>query len=364
MTLDTRFWAGKRVLVTGHTGFKGAWLCHWLLRRGASVTGYSLAPPSEPSLFDTTNLVDAVAHEEGDVRDLDALRRCVRAADPEIVFHMAAQSLVLDSYLDPVGTFATNVMGTVNLLGALRSAPSLRACVIVTSDKCYENTGGRHAYREDDPLGGTDPYSASKGAAEIVTASLRRSFFTGGSARVVSVRAGNVVGGGDWARDRLVPDVVRAVTTATALELRHPEAVRPWQHVLEPLSGYTTLAERVVAEPHLEGAWNFGPIEETDWTVRDVAAAFVEAWGSSALEAIQVVPATLHEAAYLGLDSSKAQALLGWQPRWTIAETVERTVAWYRTFHDGGASATALVESDLDAYERSARAVPAGRARS
>jgi CDP-glucose 4,6-dehydratase len=350
MIATREFWQGKRVLVTGHTGFKGAWLCHWLLRMGSEVMGYALAPPTTPSLFDVAGLDRQLRHHEGDVRDLDSLRASVESFRPEIAFHLAAQSLVLESYRAPVGTFATNVMGTANVLEALRSATDLRGCVVVTSDKCYADEGTTRAHQEEDTLGGRDPYSASKACAELVVTACRASFF-GGDARIVSARAGNVVGGGDWSDDRLVPDIVRALTGATPLELRRPDAVRPWQHVLEPLGGYLHLAERVVGGPAFEGAWNFGPDDEEPWPVRDVVDAFVRAWNPGSETSIRLSPSTWRETAHLALDSSKARELLGWVPRWSVRQAIDRTVSWYRAFYEEGIGARELVEADLDAYE-------------
>lgn len=360
VTAGLGFWCSRRVLVTGHTGFKGAWLCHWLLRQGAVVSGFALGSPSQPNLFELTTLADRISHREGDVRDLRGLRRYIDEVDPQIVFHMAARSLVLDGYRDPVATFATNVMGTVNLLEVLRSAPSLQACIVVTSDKCYENAEARLPFREDDPMGGADPYSASKGSTELVTAAFQHSFYAEGGGVVASVRAGNVIGGGDWASDRLVPDIVRALTTGSVLELRHPDAIRPWQHVLDPLRGYTLLAEHLARDASLAGGWNFGPEPADDLTVRAFAAEFGVSWGAELEHDVQITPASFHEEAYIGLDSSKARFELGWQPRWDVRETLVRTIVWYRGFYLDGTTATALVDADLDAHS-AAEPVP-GRA--
>ena len=349
-TIRSGFWRGKRVLITGHTGFKGGWLCHLLLRLGAQVAGYSLPAPTDPSLFVLTSLEERVDHHHGDVCDLAGLTRCLRTAKPDIVFHMAAQSLVLESYRDPAGTFATNVMGTVNLLEAVRSASSVEACVVVTSDKCYENDESGRAHREDDPLGGIDPYSASKSCAELVTAAFRRSLFQDHAVRVASVRAGNVVGGGDWSDDRLIPDIVRALTKRATLELRRPDAVRPWQHVLEPLGGYLMLAERLCEDDVFEGAWNFGPAPGEIWSVRDVVSTFVDVWGEASATGISIVPLPYAESGFLGLDSSKARAELGWTPRWGVREAISRTVAWYGSFYRDGAEADVLIDADLEAY--------------
>ena len=344
------FWRSRRVLVTGHTGFKGPWLCQALVRRGAEVMGYSLPAPTDPSLFQLLDLADHVGQRGGDVRNLDELRRCVESFRPEIVFHLAAQSLVLESYRDPVGTFSTNVMGTVNLLETVRLSTDVLACIVVTSDKCYETDESGRPHREDDPMGGLDAYSASKGCAELVTAAYRRSLLQGHQARVVSVRAGNVIGGGDWSVDRIVPDIVRALTTGSELVLRQPDAVRPWQHVLEPLGGYIALAERIVGDGSLEGGWNFGPEPEDAWPVRRVVAEFAEIWGDEAAGDVRIVPSGFPETGYLTVDSSKARTKLGWRPRWGVREAIARTVQWYHSFYRGGESATALVDADLDAY--------------
>lgn len=351
------FWAGKKVLITGHTGFKGAWLCRWLLRAGATVTGYALPAPTTPALFELLQLGRHVEHWEHDVRDLDALRRCVETTEPEFAFHLAAQTIVGESYRSPVATFATNVLGTVNVLEAIRPASELRACVVVTSDKCYADEDPRRAHREDDPLGGSDPYSASKACAELVTTAYRRSF--AGAARIASARAGNVIGGGDWAPDRLVPDIVRALTTETPLELRRPEAVRPWQHVLDPLAGYLILAERLAEDESLQGAWNFGPSDVERLTVRDVAAEFIERWGTAAGTSIRLVPPSFSEADYLALDSTKARLELQAAPRWGAREAISRAAEWYSALYLGGSPAETLVDLDLDAY---AAAEPRGAA--
>ena len=345
-----RFWRSRRVLVTGHTGFKGPWLCRALLSAGAEVRGYSLPAPTSPSLFELLRLDRDLEHRHGDVRDVDGLRRAVAEFRPEIVFHMAAQSLVLESYRDPIATFETNTMGTVNMLEAVRSRPEVLACIVVTSDKCYEPHGPGRAHTESDPMGGVDPYSASKGCAELVTAAYRRALFRDGSTRVVSARAGNVIGGGDWSADRLIPDIVRALTTDSTLLLRHPDAVRPWQHVLEPISGYLALAERVVEDTSLEGGWNFGPLSERAWPVSEIVTEFTAAWGGYGAEKITIVPSELPETAHLALDSAKAREQLDWSPRWDVGDAIGRTVQWYRGLYRDGADAVALVDADLDAY--------------
>lgn len=347
------FWAGRNVFVTGHTGFKGAWLVLWLKRLGATVTGYSLAPSTDPNLFDLTQGAGIDRDVRGDVRDYDALAQCIESCRPEIVFHLAAQSLVRVAYRDPIGTFATNVMGTVHLFEAIRRAAGVRAVLNVTSDKCYENRGLHRPYREDDPLGGNDPYSASKACAELATAAWRRAFFeSGGStALLASVRAGNVVGGGDWADDRLVPDCIRAMRDGRTLDVRYPDAVRPWQYVLEPLCGYLLLAERLCGkDPAAAQAWNFGPLEEDGWPVSLVVDTVARLWGSSGGWRVDTLPKP-PEAAFLKLDSAKARAHLGWHPRLRLNDTLAWTVDWYRR-QALGENATVLCMEQIDRYER------------
>ncbi|NLX57877.1 MAG: CDP-glucose 4,6-dehydratase [Phycisphaerae bacterium] len=330
------FWNGKRVLVTGHTGFKGAWLALWLSELGAEVTGYALPPPTEPSLFVDADVARGLRSVIGDVRDLDALTAVLRECQPEVVFHMAAQALVRASYRDPVATYATNVMGTVHLLEAVRQTGSVRAVVNVTSDKCYANTGDRRRFREEDAMGGSDPYSNSKGCAELVTSAYRASFFAqAGAPALASARAGNVIGGGDWAADRLVPDCIRALGEGGAVRIRNPEAVRPWQFVLEPLSGYLMLAERLWSDGAAcaEG-WNFGPDEADARPVSYVADRVVELWGR---DASWTTDGGTHprEAAWLSLDCTKARERLSWRPAMTLDEALRWTVRWYRDRADG-----------------------------
>jgi len=349
-------YAGRRVLVTGDTGFKGSWLCAWLSGLGAAVGGYALAPPTDPSLFELAGLGGEVAHVAGDVRDLAALRAAVLAFEPELVFHLAAQPLVRASYGDPVGTFATNVMGTVNLFEAIRVCPSVRVVVNVTSDKCYENPEAGGAFREGDPLGGHDPYSASKACAEVVTAAYRRSFFGAESVvRVASARAGNVIGGGDWADDRLLPDCVRAVAAGREVVLRRPAAVRPWQHVLEPLSGYLWLGARLLLDgQRLDGAWNFGPGAEAAVPVAAVVETFLDAYGAGSWRPDPSGAQQPHEAAELLLDGEKARLELGLRPVWDVAAAIERAAAWYRRWAGGSADLRAALQADIDAYVRAA----------
>lgn len=356
MALCQGFWRARRVLVTGHTGFKGSWLCHWLLAEGAEVFGLALPPATEPALFALLRLAERMHHRLGDIRDAEAVQRALAEARPEVVLHLAAQPLVRASYREPLATWETNVLGTIRVLEALRRVPGVRAAVIVTSDKCYENREWVWGYREDDAMGGHDPYSASKGAAELAVACWRRSFFAdAGTCRIASARAGNVIGGGDWAPDRLVTDLVTALRRREPLRLRNPRATRPWQHVLEPLSGYLHLAWRLCQDDgeRLAEGWNFGPEDGSIITVRELAQRLIGAYGRGDLvEAAD--PRQPHEAQSLKLDISKARARLGWFPIWGIAETVQRTAAWYRAF-DGGAAAAALVDADLDAYTTAAR---------
>ncbi len=336
MVLNKNFWRGRSVFLTGHTGFKGSWLSLWLQRLGARVSGYALAPPQDPNLFTVARVADGMESTLGDVRDLASLQRAMAAARPDIAFHLAAQPLVRESYQDPSGTFDVNVMGTVNFLEAARRTPSLRAAVIITSDKCYENREWPWGYRETEPLGGYDPYSASKGCAELVTAAYRRSFFAAGPIAIASARAGNVIGGGDWAADRLLPDLVRAFGAGRELALRNPKAIRPWQHVLEPLRGYLMLAERLAesGQVHAEG-WNFGPRDEDARPTLDLVRHAAELWGRGAAWAVVDAPQP-HEACYLKLDCSKARALLGWRPAIGLETALEWTIAWYRAHLDGG----------------------------
>ena len=326
----TDFWKGKKVLVTGHTGFKGSWLCLWLQSLGAEVTGYALAPPSNPSLFEEARVAQGMVSLHGDIRDPEQMNRAMAGFQPEVVIHMAAQSLVRHSYLNPVETYATNVMGTVNVLEAVRQTASVRAAVIVTSDKCYENREWVWGYRENEAMGGYDPYSNSKGCAELVTSAYRQSFFRDGSAAVASARAGNVIGGGDWAADRLVPDMVRAVADRRPVPIRNPHAIRPWQHVLEPLSGYLLLAQKLYEDgtAYAEG-WNFGPREDDARPVQWIADQFTGLWGEGASWVLDGAEHP-HEAHYLKLDCSKARMRLDWQPKWSLETSLRKIVAWQK----------------------------------
>lgn len=331
---------GKIVLVTGHTGFKGAWLALWLHLLGARVIGFASAPPTIPSLFDLIGLGNLITHVSGDVRDQKQVVEVFRVHQPDIVFHLAAQSLVRYSYDDPVETYATNVMGTVNLLEAIRVTPRVRVCVNVTSDKCYENREWEYAYREIDSLGGCDPYSSSKGCAELVTAAYRKSFFEKCKNRIVGVssaRAGNVIGGGDWASDRLIPDCVRALSGGGDLQLRNPDSVRPWQYVLDPLAGYLWLGACLFNSPgKFEGSWNFGPDGMSTIPVRDVVRQVLTCWGgeSESLKIeIQMSDDKRHEAHILRLDTTKARTRLKWHPLFELSEAIAETMAWYMRQH-------------------------------
>ncbi|MBK1631887.1 CDP-glucose 4,6-dehydratase [Thiohalocapsa halophila] len=343
------FWAGRRVLVTGHTGFKGGWLAIWLHRMGARVTGFSLAPVSQPNLYHLAGVGELTASHLADVRDAQALQGIVAEADPEVVFHLAAQPLVRASYRDPLGTFASNVQGTASLLDALRPLSALRAVVAITTDKVYRNLEQAFPYRETDALGGHDPYSASKAAAEMVIASYRDAFLAGQGVAVASARAGNVIGGGDWSEDRLIPDAVRAWEGQQSLDVRRPMAIRPWQHVLEPLCAYLVLAERLWDSPKaFAGAYNFGPQTHEAATVREVITLARESYGKGDVNWGDGSDGP-HEAGWLALEVAKARHRLGIAPRWSLGTSVERTMRWYRR-QAQGESAAALCAEDLDAY--------------
>ena len=346
MVVDQEFWRGRRVLLTGHTGFKGAWLALWLESLGAELHGLALAPATTPNLFDLA--APRMASTLGDLRDPAVAVAAVAGADPEIVFHLAAQALVRPSYAAPLETFATNVMGTANLLEALRAAPSLKAVVVVTSDKVYANDGRGAAFTEDDPLGGDDPYSASKACQELVAAAYGKGFFKDRGVRLASARAGNVIGGGDWSVDRLVPDFMRAVANREALALRYPEAIRPWQHVLEPLAGYLTYGAALCAGADLPDALNFAPDAADARSVGWVADHLVEAWGGDAAWRHDG-GAHLPEAGPLILDGSAARSALGVEPRLSLADALAMTVAWYRA-HDGGEDMRAYSLAEIGRY--------------
>jgi CDP-glucose 4,6-dehydratase len=346
------FWSGKRVLLTGHTGFKGSWLALWLHKLGARVTGVALPPDTQPSLFSLARVDQRLDSHICDIRDASALSALVRRSRPEVVLHLAAQALVRPSYAQPLPTFATNVMGTAHVLDALRGLDSVRVALVVTTDKVYQNHERDQAYSEDDPLGGYDPYSASKTAAEIVAASYRDSFLRAQGVRVATARAGNVIGGGDWSQDRLIPDAARAWGSGRALDIRRPDAVRPWQHVLEPLAGYLRLAELLWDAPELASAYNLGPRSGETATVRQVVEMSRHAYGSGDV-VYGEVPTGPHEAGLLALDIAKASRMLGFTPRWELAQAITRTMAWYRDCQ-AGQDAGALCLSDIERYEAGA----------
>jgi CDP-glucose 4,6-dehydratase len=330
MMVDQEFWRGKRVFLTGHTGFKGSWLSLWLQSLGAEVAGLSLEPPTTPNLFSIANVATGMASSQiGDIRDYDTVRKAIAGFEPDIVIHMAAQPLVRLSYSEPVATYATNVMGTVHVLEAAR------AIVNVTTDKCYENKEWAWGYREDEPMGGHDPYSNSKGCSELVTSAYRHSFFESGGQALASARAGNVIGGGDWAADRLIPDILRAFQDGRPVIIRNPHSIRPWQHVLEPLSGYLLLAEKLYmgGQDWAEG-WNFGPRDDDAKPVQWIVERMVAQWGGEATWQLDGGTHP-HEAHYLKLDISKASSRLEWQPRWNLEQALERITAWHRAWLSG-----------------------------
>ena len=341
------FWRGRRVFLTGHTGFKGSWLALWLTRMGAEVTGFAL-PAETPSLFEQACIGELVDHLEGDIRELAAVEAAMAAARPEVVFHLAAQPLVRLSYATPVETFATNVQGTVHVLDACRRMADVKAVVCITSDKCYENRETDRPYREDDAMGGHDPYSASKGASELVVSAYRRSFFSEGPARLASVRAGNVIGGGDWAADRLIPDMIRAMIAGETPLIRSPDSIRPWQHVLEALGGYLMIAERLHrGDDWAATGWNFGPAEADARPVRWIAQHLIAAWGAPGWDLPDGIQP--HEARLLRLDCSKAHAELGWRPAYSLDKALTRIVEWHRHVADGGDARTVSL-AQLDDY--------------
>ncbi|MFH1539120.1 MAG: CDP-glucose 4,6-dehydratase [bacterium] len=350
--VNAEFWDGKRVLLTGSTGFKGSWLSLWLKLLGSELICYSLPPPTSPSLCELVRADEGATSIKGDVRDFELLQKTIQDNGPEIVIHMAAQSLVRRSYRDPLETYSTNVMGTANLLEAIRGAGSVKAAVNVTSDKCYENAGGGKGFVETDAMGGSDPYSSSKGCAELVTAAYARSFFSRDSgAAVASARAGNVIGGGDWAEDRLVPDIIKSFIEKRPVKIRNPEAVRPWQFVLEPLRGYLALAEKLYAHGReFASGWNFGPSMEDAKPVSWIAQEIARRWGSGADVEIDRGGQHPREAASLCLDWTKAKDRLGWTPAMDLPEAVDWTVAWYRKYAGDPSALRAFTEKQIIDY--------------
>jgi CDP-glucose 4,6-dehydratase len=349
--VDPDFWRGRRVFLTGHTGFKGSWLSLWLARHGARVTGYALAPPTDPSLFQIAGVADELHSIEADVRDATQLASALDHADPEIVFHLAAQPLVRESYAQPLETFETNVMGTANLLQVARSSDRVKAIVVVTSDKCYHNREWHWGYREDEPMGGADPYSASKGCTELVTASFRQSFYAEpGAAQIASGRAGNVIGGGDFARDRLITDIMAAIRDGEPVQIRNPLAIRPWQHVLEPLHGYLLLAQALVQRGgDFACGWNFGPSDEDVRPVRWICDELTRRWGQGASWQSDD-GSHPHEATFLKLDSSLARSLLGWRPKLRLHQALDWIVDWNKTA-DAQGDLRARTLHEIETYE-------------
>lgn len=344
------FWQGKRVFLTGHTGFKGSWLSLWLQSMGAKVHGYALAPPTEPALFNEARVAQSMTQTIADIRDYSALASALSAFKPEIIIHMAAQPLVRYSYEAPVETYATNVMGTVHLLEAARRTASVKAIVNVTTDKCYENKEWAWGYRENEPMGGFDPYSSSKGCSELVTAAYRQSYFQAKGVALASARAGNVIGGGDWAQDRLIPDILRAFEKSEKVVIRNPHATRPWQHVLEPLSGYLLLAERLFADGQpFAQAWNFGPNDADTLTVGEITQQMCELWGEGASWQLDA-ERNPHEAGYLKLDISKARTYLSWQPRWNLSTALKNITTWHRDW-DAGKDVKALCMQQINQFQ-------------
>lgn len=341
LMLDRNFWQGKKVFITGHTGFKGSWLCLWLRHWGATITGYALSPPTNPNLFELAGIESQITSITGDIRDRNTLMAAIRTAAPEIVFHMAAQAIVRESYKDPITTYETNVMGTANLLEAIRQSNSVKSIVNITTDKCYENKECVWGYRENEPLGGYDPYSNSKACSELVTSSYRSSFFNPKDyARhgvgLATARAGNVIGGGDWAADRLIPDCVRSLLNARPVLIRNPYSIRPWQHVLEPLSGYILLAQKLYEDgaKYSEG-WNFGPVDTDARPVEWIVKQICQKWGNEASYIIDQGEHP-HEACYLKLDCSKAKWYLGWEPRWSLEKALDKVIEWSLVYKNGG----------------------------
>lgn len=350
------FWKAKKVLITGHTGFKGGWLSLWLQKKGANIVGYSLPAPTDPSLFEVARVAEGMTSIIGDIRDLGHLNRVFNEYRPEIVFHLAAQPIVRESYQNPVETYDTNIMGTVNVLEAVRLSECTRVALMITSDKCYENKEWLWGYRENESMGGYDPYSSSKGCAELVTAAYRKSFFTEKSndqnvVALASTRAGNVVGGGDWAKDRLIPDMIKAFLSDQPVIIRFPQSIRPWQHVLEPLSGYIMLAEKLWGNRvKYCGGWNFGPNENDAKPVSWVVNALVKLWGENAAwETDSTVQP--HEAAYLKLDCSKARSQLGWSPKTNLYTALEWIVEWYQAYADNK-NMRQVTETEISRYEK------------
>lgn len=356
-------YAGKKVFLTGHTGFKGAWLSLWLKMLGAKITGFALEPPTEPSLFNELGIQEDITHFIGDIRDISCLREVIKKSEPDIVFHLASQPLVRLSYEQPVETFSTNVVGTANVLEVIRGVKSVKTCLCITSDKCYENVEWPYAYRENDPMGGSDPYSASKGCSELVVSSYRRSFFpvskiSEHGVALATARAGNVIGGGDWAQDRIYPDAVKALAARKKIPVRNPNAVRPWQHVLEPLSGYLWLAAKMLQSPaDFADAWNFGPFCSGNITVKSLVEKIISVWGTGEMEDISSGHKNSpHEANFLKLDCSKASGLLNWRPCMSVDDSIRFSAEWYKGFYcEKGFNSRDFTEKQITEYMNLAR---------
>jgi CDP-glucose 4,6-dehydratase len=335
MLVDKEFWKNRRVLITGHTGFKGSWLLLWLKHLGAEVTGFSLEAPTTPSLFEATNIDKDFNHVIGDIRNLNSLFECINTFAPELVIHMAAQSLVFDSYIDPVSTYQSNVMGTINLFEAIRKTDSVKAVLNITTDKCYENKEWIWGYKETDPLGGYDPYSSSKACSEIISESYRQSFFSSKGVLMATARAGNVIGGGDWSDNRIIPDAIRSFSQGRPLIVRSPLSIRPWQHVLEPISGYLAICQKLInGEDQFASSWNFGPNYSDNREVSILADLMVDNWGGDAKWELDKKE-HYHEAQQLKLDCSKSNFYLKWSPKWALDVSVDKTISWYKAFYNG-----------------------------
>lgn len=356
LVMNSAFWKGKKVMITGHTGFKGSWLSLWLQNLDANIIGYSLSPPSEPNLFEAANVEEGMTSIIGDVRDIENLKTVISEHQPEIIIHMAAQSLVRYSYDNPLETYTTNVIGTVNVLEAVRHSKCVRVVVIVTSDKCYKNNDWIWGYRENEPMGGHDPYSSSKGCAELVTSAYQDSYFSEKNYKdhgvaVASVRAGNVIGGGDWSKDRLIPDIIKAFMENRPVSIRNPNAIRPWQHVLEPLNGYLCLSEQLWEKgPEFVGGWNFGPYDEDAKSVSWIVEKMVSLWGEGA-HCVEDAGEHPHEAGYLKLDCSKAKNMLSWSPKLNLSTTLELIVEWYKSYQEKTDSRY-LVENEIERFKK------------
>jgi len=352
MKISSEFWIGKKVLVTGHTGFKGSWLSLWLQELGAELCGLALAPPTKPALFEVADVVRGMKSIIGDIRDIDTVHRVMNEFHPEILFHMAAQPLVRRSYIDPLETYTTNIIGTANVLEAARQIGSVKCIVNITTDKCYENREWEWGYRENEPMGGADPYSSSKACVELLSQAYRQSFLAQKGIGLATARAGNVIGGGDWADDRLIPDILRSLQMHSPIEIRNPEAIRPWQHVLEPLSGYLMLAEKLFNDPKSASeGWNFGPADEDAKQVNWIVSKLCDSWGIKGGWVSQ--PGNHpHEAKFLKLDISKARHRLNWQPRWSLDIALDQIVEWHRSWLQGKEMRN-ITTRQISFYERS-----------